>query len=212
TALLADVTSEEQQACIRDIGWHCYYLFALLPAHKRLDYAVIQVEEEICSHFDNVRVEYDQSKKTLIEGTLRYAIRLARHYLYSGVPYLDLVQEGVIGLMQASEKFEERAGGHFQSYAASWIKQRITRYIADHSRLIRFPVHQHENVKALEKQEQLLAERTGRNPSEFDLFIVAELLSEADVAIIRQHERHKHFQHLEEKLKGLNQLIEYWNK
>lgn len=208
-ALLADVTSEEQKACIREIGWHCYYMFALLPAHKRVDYAVMQAEEEITSHFNHVKTEYDQSKKTLVEGTLRYVIRLARHYAHSGIPYLDLVQEGVMGLMQASEKFEESIGTHFQSYAASWIKQRITRYIADHSLLIRLPVHQHEKVSVIIDKHQQLWDTHGYPPTDFKLYLEMEWLTQEDISLIQQHQQQEHYRYLIEKLSEYREMFTY---
>jgi RNA polymerase sigma factor (sigma-70 family) len=94
----------------------------------------------------------ERARITLVTGYLRYVLRIARNYVGRGVDYLDLVQEGVLGLMRAAERFDYRERSRFAWFASSWIRQGISRAIADHGRTIRLPVHMHERVCALQKQ------------------------------------------------------------
>ncbi|MBN2393040.1 MAG: sigma-70 family RNA polymerase sigma factor [Anaerolineae bacterium] len=94
----------------------------------------------------------DQAHATLVNGYLRYVLRIARNHIGQGVDYLDLVQDGVLGLMRAAERFDYRQGARFAVFASSWIWQGISRAIADHGRTIRLPVHMHERVCSLQKQ------------------------------------------------------------
>lgn len=136
------------------LAWRYFYLLALFPPNLRAEALSIEPDDSIREHFELVMEEYQQSSKRLIEGSLRYVMRIALFYMGQGVPYLDLVQEGYFGLQRAVNLFSEREGAHFQSYAAQWIIQRITRAIADSSRLIRVPIHQIEKITQLKKIEQ----------------------------------------------------------
>src|SRR5690606_35072969 len=89
--------NDEVFKTVRRIGWQCTLLLSLFPEGIRSNWEQVRNLEDIASHFDFIKLEYDISKQKLIEGTLRYAIRLARYYIHSGVPYFDLVQEGFLG-------------------------------------------------------------------------------------------------------------------
>lgn len=204
-----DQISLSEDGQLREICWRSFYLFSLLPATARKNYLTETITNEIRSHFQVVLDEYEQSKQNLIEGTLRYSIRLARHYLHSGVPYLDLVQEGVLGVIHAIDGFQESAGAHFQSYAANWIQQRIRRYIADHSRLIRIPVHRHDTASLIEQKQQELLDEFGSKPSDYQLFVALEWLSEADVMVLEQHREHIRRKSILKRVKEYRHLLEY---
>lgn len=109
--------------------------------------------------------EGDQSAKNeLVEANLRLVVSLARHYQGCGLSYQDLIQEGNIGLIKAAEKFDVSKGFRFSTYASWWIKQALSRAIADQSRTIRIPVHMTENINKFKKTERELLSKLNREP------------------------------------------------
>lgn len=109
--------------------------------------------------------EGDQSAKNeLVEANLRLVVSLARHYQGCGLSYQDLIQEGNIGLIKAAEKFDVSKGFRFSTYASWWIKQALSRAIADQSRTIRIPVHMIENINKFKKTERELLSQLNREP------------------------------------------------
>ena len=111
----------------------------------------------------------EQAKKELIESNLRLVVSLAKRYTGRGVQFLDLIQEGNLGLMRAVEKYDYRKGFKFSTYATWWIRQAITRFIADHARTIRIPVHMVETINKLNKITKELVKEVGREPTPEDL-------------------------------------------
>ena len=111
------------------------------------------------------------AKKKLIQSNLRLVVSIAKRYTGQGISFMDLVQEGTLGLIKASERFDYTKGFKFSTYATWWIKQTIIRAIANHSRAIRIPVHMSDKIRHLKKAIIKLSVTYGREPSDLELAI-----------------------------------------
>jgi len=137
--------------------------------------ALQPVEAKIQRYFDEMEHEAAKSKKHLIEANLRLVVSVAKKHIGRGMPLLDLLQEGNIGLIRAVEKFDYHRGFKFSTYATWWIRQAITRAIADQSRTIRIPVHMVEIINKLQSAIRQLSQENGHEPTPIEIGEVMEM-------------------------------------
>ena len=126
---------------------------------------------------ENNQIKYkgELASKQLIEANLRLVVHIAKGFVASGMDFLDLIQEGSNGLAKAVTKFDYKRGNKFSTYATGWIKQSITRAIADQARTIRIPVHMNETINKLNRKERELTHQFGRKPTVDELASAMEL-------------------------------------
>jgi RNA polymerase primary sigma factor len=155
----ADVSTDSLQLFLKDIG-----RVPLLTAAQEVELAK--------------RIERGDhaAKQAMVEANLRLVVSIAKRYRNQGLPFLDLIQEGTIGLVRAAEKFDHRKGFKFSTYATWWIRQAVARALADKARTIRMPVHVVEKLNKIVRTERDLRARLGREPSALEIAEQLDLL------------------------------------
>jgi RNA polymerase primary sigma factor len=153
-------------------------------AEKTIGVPVAELKEMVCSIIEG-ESKIQLARKEFIEANLRLVVSIAKKYINRGLQFLDLIQEGNLGLMRAVEKFDHRLGFRFSTYASWWIRQAITRAIIDSGHTIRVPVHRIEARNKLLRTSQYLLRRLGREPQPEEIAIEAGLPVEEVLKIFR---------------------------
>jgi RNA polymerase primary sigma factor len=147
---------------------------------KRLQLQAMEDPVELSQRVRDLKIrleDYELTKTQLSSGNLRLVVSIGKKYRNRGLSFLDIIQEGNTGLMRAVEKYEYRRGYKFSTYATWWIRQAITRAIADHARTIRIPIHMIETMTKLKQAQRRLAQSKGRAPT------IEEISEESDIPI-----------------------------
>jgi RNA polymerase primary sigma factor len=167
-ALREDARTDGLQTFLRDIG-----KVELLTAAQEVELAK--------------RIERgdERAKRHMIEANLRLVVSIAKRYNNQGLPLLDLIQEGTIGLVRATEKFDHRKGFKFSTYATWWIRQSVSRALADKARTIRMPVHIVERLNKIVRSERKLRAELYRQPTAIEIAVDADLTQEEVERIMR---------------------------
>jgi RNA polymerase primary sigma factor len=150
---------------VNGTSWRRLISLTREPVDEELLSKLRAASRQLTIHFSRVKIAASAAEKQLIEANLRLVVSVAKKYTGHGIPFLDLIQEGNIGLFRAVGKFQYRKGYKFSTYAHWWIRQSITRAIADQSRTIRIPVHMVEIINKLYKTMRWLSQEYGREPT-----------------------------------------------
>jgi RNA polymerase primary sigma factor len=143
-------------------------------------------QAELREEMDQIQFRASEASQEIIRANLRLVVSVAKRYLGRGITFLDLIQEGNLGLLRAVNKFDPRRGFKFSTYATWWIRQSINRAVAEQARTIRIPVHLFESITRIMRIQRNLVQQLGRDPSKEELSLEVGYLSEPDVqAILR---------------------------
>jgi RNA polymerase primary sigma factor len=158
-----------------------------LPSKRSCRKAIAECEDQVLDRFRTVEELAEFSRKVLIVANLRLVVSVAKQYVGRGISFLDVIQEGNIGLLRAVEKFDYRRGFKFSTYATWWIRQGIGRAIADQGRTIRIPIHVVEDINRVLRITRRVTQELGREPSADEIALEMEgLLSDGDKVAIEE--------------------------
>jgi len=142
--------------------------------------------ETLNEELEGIKNRAEEANQQLIRANLRLVVSIAKRYLGRGISFLDLIQEGNLGLLRAVNKFDSTRGFKFSTYATWWIRQSISRYIAEQARTIRIPVHLFEAITRLLRVQRSLVQKLGREPTNEELVLESDQLDKKDVDAIRK--------------------------
>ncbi len=146
----------------------------------------LPAEDDLIYEMEGVKYRAEEANQQLIRANLRLVVSIAKRYLGRGISFLDLIQEGNLGLLRAVNKFDSTRGFKFSTYATWWIRQSISRYIAEQARTIRIPVHLFEAITRLLRVQRSLVQKLGREPTNEELVLESDQLEKVDVDAIRK--------------------------
>jgi RNA polymerase primary sigma factor len=170
-------------------GWLLKHVnqYHRLPSQRTM-YDKLCSNDELQRELDAAKVRASDANQSLIRANLRLVVSVAKRYLGRGISFLDLIQEGNMGLLRAVGKFDPRRGFKFSTYATWWIRQSINRSIAEQARTIRIPVHLFESITRILRAQRELTQQLGRDPSNEELALEVGYLPASDVqAVLRAH-------------------------
>ncbi|MEO0169201.1 MAG: sigma-70 family RNA polymerase sigma factor, partial [candidate division WOR-3 bacterium] len=165
---------ENEKEVFKDIGAE-NFLWEYEALEKSIKSRIERLEKELNQSYSEAKEtadkliklykKYEFARNTLAEGNVRLVISEAKRYMNRGLDFGDLIQEGNLGLLKAIDKYDWKKGFKFSTYATWWIRQAITRAVADHSRTIRIPIHMIETITKINKAQKVLLQEKGRPPS-----------------------------------------------
>jgi RNA polymerase primary sigma factor len=198
--LVSEVTNDPVRMYLREIG-QVNLLTAAdeaslakriqrgMTAREKSDKADNNLTEEQIRKYKAQDIDGKLARRYLAEANLRLVVSVAKRYIGRGMNFLDLIQEGNIGLLRAVEKFDHKRGYKFSTYATWWIRQAISRAIADQARTIRIPVHMVETINRLARTQRRLLQEYGREPTAKEIALEMDLLSDEDMQIIQKNQQ-----------------------
>jgi RNA polymerase primary sigma factor len=153
---------------------------ANLPALSTLN-RNLPDEATLASEIESAEQRADEANRAIVRANLRLVVSVAKRYLGRGIPFLDLIQEGNLGLLRAVGKFDPRRGFKFSTYSTWWIRQAVNRSIAEQARTIRIPVHLFESISRILRAQRELTQELGRNPTNDEIALEVGFLPDEDV-------------------------------